>query len=613
MRVVARMTSWLAARLHVLKVTVGLAWRANRTGVILLLGLTASEAVGGVLLAVCLRWSVDEAAAGTSVRLAAAVLTAALSFALLSTAGRVAWTLFITVSQQVNLVVRGDVLASVARLPGLEHVERPEYLDRVELLLQGSFQLVEAWMAVVRAIAAGAGLVVSMVLLAGVDPILLCLPVLVVPLLVLVRRGSAVVRRASLAATEAERTEQHLMYLCTHPEPAKEVMITGSGPALATLGAREWDAVTRIRIVGRIKSDLLAVAGWSIFAAGYLGALALVSWQVMNGRGSVGDLIMVIALATQLRTQLEQTVFGVSSVAEGLQSIGHYLWLQEYEATASATAPGGPGGGAPVPDRLTEGIRLDGVSFTYPGTDRPVLADLSVTLPAGSTVAVVGVNGAGKSTLVKLLCGFYQPTAGEISVDGVPLAAVDPSGWRRRLTATFQDFARLQLRVCETVGVGDLPALDDLDAVAAALDRAGATDVVEQLPDGMRTQLGLLFEGVELSVGQWQKLALGRSSMRVSPLLRILDEPTAALDARTEHALFEGYADAARTASDGSGTVTLLVSHRFSTVRMADLIIVLSGGRITQQGSHHELMRTGGDYAALYAAQATAYLRPSAP
>src|SRR5262249_1959991 len=254
--------------------------------------------------------------------------------------------------------------------------------------------------------------------------------------------------------------------------------------------------------------------------------------------------------------------------------------------------------------RLERGIRLEGVSFTYPGTDRPVLDGVDLLLPAGKTIALVGDNGAGKTTLVKLLCRFYEPTAGGILVDDVALADLPVDAWRGRISAGFQDFARLQLVAREAIGVGDVTRLGSDEAIRGALDRAAAAELPAALPRGLDTQLGREFEGgVDLSHGQWQKVALGRAMMRPAPLLLVLDEPTASLDAPTEHALFERFAGAARRAAAGSGAVTILVSHRFSTVRMADLILVVAGGRIAEAGDHAALMRAGGIYAQLFELQ----------
>ena len=226
------------------------------------------------------------------------------------------------------------------------------------------------------------------------------------------------------------------------------------------------------------------------------------------------------------------------------------------------------------------------------------------------TVALVGDNGAGKTTLVKLLAGLYQPTAGQITVESVDLASLDPDQWRQRIAAGFQDYARFELVVRETVGIGDLTALNGNgdEPVLAALARAGAADLPATLPNGLATQLGPNWpDGIDLSGGQWQKLAIGRAMMRTAPLLLLLDEPTAALDAETEHRLFEQWTTTARELRQATGAVTVLVSHRFSTVQMADLIVVLNGGQIVESGSHSTLMAQGGLYAELFELQAQSY------
>jgi ATP-binding cassette subfamily B protein len=277
-------------------------------------------------------------------------------------------------------------------------------------------------------------------------------------------------------------------------------------------------------------------------------------------------------------------------------------WLEDYAASEAMA------GNLPVPALLHRGIRLDHVSFAYPGTSRVVLDDVSVTLPAGAVVAIVGENGAGKTTLVKLLAKMYEPSSGSILVDDTTLGRVRASEWRERLAGAFQDFFRFEFRIRHTVGLGDMARMEDASAVLVAVDRAGAGDVIAGLTLGLGTQLGPTWPGgVELSFGQWQKLALARGFMRDQPLLLVLDEPTAALDAETEHALFERYAAAARGTGENGGRITILVSHRFSTVRMADLIVVLDGARLVEVGTHAALMAKGGQYSELYHIQAAAY------
>jgi len=242
-----------------------------------------------------------------------------------------------------------------------------------------------------------------------------------------------------------------------------------------------------------------------------------------------------------------------------------------------------------------------------------VLDDVSVELKAGSVVAIVGENGAGKTTLVKLLCRLYQPTSGRILVDGIDVAKMPVDEWRSRIAGAFQDFFKFELIARHAIGVGDVPRLDDEPAVTTAVGRAGADDMIAAFTAGLQTQLGATWPaGVEVSFGQWQKLALARAFMRDRPLLLVLDEPTAALDAETEHALFERYAAAANGGAPGGderrdGRITILVSHRFSTVRMADLIVVLDGARVVEVGTHDELVAKRGQYAELYGIQAAAY------
>jgi ATP-binding cassette subfamily B protein len=338
---------------------------------------------------------------------------------------------------------------------------------------------------------------------------------------------------------------------------------------------------------------------WAIFGGSYVGAVVFVSSVL---RGAPGDVLLVLAAGARLSAYIGATV-GEIGFLRGIWMDGsrRLAWLEDYAASFMANAD------VAVPDRIVHGIRFDHVSFAYPGTDRLVLQDVSLELPAGAVVAIVGENGAGKTTLVKLLSKFYEPSSGRILVDGQPLGRMRADDWRTRLAGAFQDFFRFEFRARHTVGVGDVPRLDDEPAVVTAVDRAGANDVVGRLVEGLDTQLGPTWpEGVDVSFGQWQKLALARGFMRDRPLVLVLDEPTAALDAETEHALFERYASAAQE-DNPDGRITILVSHRFSTVRMADLIVVLDGAHVVEVGAHADLLARGGQYAELYGIQAAAY------
>jgi ATP-binding cassette subfamily B protein len=311
--------------------------------------------------------------------------------------------------------------------------------------------------------------------------------------------------------------------------------------------------------------------------------------------------ILVLTAGARLSSYVGATVSEIGFL-RGIWMDGsrRLAWLEDYASAVARDAD------LLAPARIARGITFEHVTFAYPGADRHALEDVSLFLPAGSVIAVVGENGAGKTTLIKLLAKLYAPTSGRILVDGVDLARIDAAKWRERLSGAFQDFFRFELRAAQAIGVGDLPRIDAEPAIVTAMDRAGARDVAEKLPSGLRTQLGPTWpEGVDVSYGQWQKLALARGFMRDEPLLTALDEPTAALDAETEHQLFESYAS--RMSERPHGSMTILVSHRFSTVRMADLIVVLDGSRVVEVGTHDELLTLGGQYGQLYRIQAQAY------
>jgi ATP-binding cassette subfamily B protein len=442
-------------------------------------------------------------------------------------------------------------------------------------------------------------LAVTIGLLVSIHPALALLALFAAPPVFTSTWRPAVERGAYERGASSSRLARHLFDAATTAAPGKDVRVAGIGGRLVRDRRRAWESGNRPIASARWRSAAWHAAAWTVFGAGYVAAIVFVS----SGLGApAGDVLMTLAAGSRLSYYVGATV-GELGFLRGIwmDAARRLAWLEDYARAAGARAD------AAAPGRLTDGIRFEHVSFAYPGTSRLVLDDISLHLPAGRVVAVVGENGAGKTTLVKLLAKMYEPAAGRILVDGADLARMRAADWRARLAGAFQDFFRFELLARHTVGVGDLPRLDEEPAVATAVSRAGAGDVVVRLAAGLDTQLGPTWPGgVEVSFGQWQKLALARGFMRDRPLLLLLDEPTAALDAETEHALFERYAAAARQ-DDGSGRITVLVSHRFSTVRMADLIVVLDGARVVEVGTHDELMERRGHYAELYAVQAAAY------
>ncbi len=507
-------------------------------------------------------------------------------------------------TESTQLLIDLRLIEMTTGIAGLEHHERADYVDQIERLRDRRQQLAGS----IDAMASGLMVVFEMVgtlgLLATVHPVLLLLPLAAIPSFVLQHRVVRQQNRAWEQCTERNRTAKHLFNLTTTAAPGKELRIFGLGRVLTQRHRVIVDEVTDEMGVAYRKATFTSVLGWLVFAAGYTAALAFVVRRALRGEASPGDVMLVLTLGSQVNEQVAGLVGTLNWALQSLDIVRRYLWLMDHSARArlSIDSP------SAVPDQLREGIRLEHVTFRYPGTEADVLRDVDLLLPAGSIVAVVGDNGAGKTTLVKLLSRFYEPTSGRITVDGADLGTIDVESWRLRMAAGFQDFAKFELLARETVAVGDLDHFEDEPAVTAALSRAHAIDVIDGLPTGLSTQLGKSFEnGQELSGGQWQKLALGRAMMRTAPLLLVLDEPTSALDAETEHALFERYAGAAKEVAARVGAITLLVSHRFSTVRMADLIVVIHSNGVAESGSHAELIRRGGIYAELYELQARAY------
>jgi ATP-binding cassette subfamily B protein len=508
---------------------------------------------------------------------------------------------------QVGIALESHVARLQASVATIEHHERPEYLDRLAVLRNQIFVLDHMYMSVFSTCGWILRLGVTLALIGSIHPALALLAVFALPTVLTSTWRPGVERAAEEKAASANRLARHLFEVATTAPPGKEVRVTQIGPRLVSRRREAWERWYGPVAAARQRSAVWHAVGWAIFGVAYVGGVVFV---VSVLRARPGDVLLVLAAGARLSAYIGATV-GEIGFLRGIWLDGsrRLAWLEDYAASLVQ------GADAPVPGRLKDGVRFERVSFSYPGTERLVLEDVNLHLGPGSVVAIVGENGAGKTTLIKLLCRLYQPTSGRILVDGVDLAQMPPEIWRSRLAGAFQDFFRFEFRARHTVGVGDLPRKDDLSAVATAVDRAGAVDVVDQLLAGLDTQLGPTWpDGVEVSFGQWQKLALARGFMRECPLLLVLDEPTAALDAETEHALFERYAAAAREGHSGAarqqapdGRITILVSHRFSTVRMADFIVVLAGSQVVESGTHEALLAKGGQYADLYRIQASGY------
>ena len=485
----------------------------------------------------------------------------------------------------------------------LEHHERAEYADKLELLQRELRSFPEGMTGLLTMVSLAVSMTLTGILLASVNPWLLLLPLAALPPVFSGQFAQRVIERAKVASATPTRQAWHFFRLATRADSAKELRVFGLQAEVRERHERLWATAGRTLLVGELRGAAIVAAGQLVFAVAYVVSVLLVLHQAIAGHAQVGDVVLIITLAAQVNQQVSALLELLRQLQRIAQGLTRLRWMRELIASQEP-----PAADLPVPDRIRTGIELRDVSFAYPGTDRPVLGGVNLVLPAGSTVAIVGENGAGKTTLVKLLCRFYDATSGVVSVDGADLRRIDVREWRSRIAAGFQDFVRFELLAQHVVGLGDLAAHDDSGAVTAALGRAHAADVLARLDDGLDTQLGKSWtNGTELSGGQWQKLALGRAMMRERPLLLVLDEPTSALDAEAEHQLFEQYAVNARRVGEDTGAITVLVSHRFSTVRMADIILVVADGRVAEAGSHAELISADGLYAELFALQADAY------
>jgi len=498
-------------------------WRLCKIGythepllVVLVVALTLLQAVPDALFALWLKLMADALLAGNDALLYAMLATMAVSATL-------TWLLRVITTRQtrrfrdrVTIVLETHVATLQASVSGLELQERQEYLDRLAVLRNQVFVLDHMYVSLLNTIGWIVRVVITIALLISIDPLLVLLVVFAIPTVVSSAWRPAVERRVEERFAQHNRLAEHLFATATSAAAAKEVRVTRIGSDLANRRRTEWQRWFSPVARARWGTAISHSAAWAIFGLGYIGAVVYV---VVGLHAGVSSVLLILAAGARLSSYVGGTI-GEIGFLRGFWIDGsrRLAWLENYSATRAATTD------AEVPDRLVDGIRLERVSFAYPDADRLALDDVTLHLPAGAVVALVGENGAGKSTLVKLLAKMYEPTSGEILIDGEPLRRMPTEDWRNRLTAAFQDFFRFEFSAQHSVGLGDLTRLDDEPAVAEAVGRAGARDVVERLPEGLHSQLGPTWPGgQELSFGQWQKLALSRGYMRSNALLMMLD------------------------------------------------------------------------------------------
>jgi ATP-binding cassette, subfamily B, bacterial len=391
------------------------------------------------------------------------------------------------------------------------------------------------------------------------------------------------------------RMQIYLETVIAREDHAKEVMLFGLGPRLLE---RYRDIFRRMYTEDRaltVRRDAWGFALGLIGTAALYGAYAWIAITAVARLITLGQMTMYVALFRQGQSAVSAMLAAVGGMYEdNLYLSTLYEYLEEHVPRPSGTVLRGP--------HPQDGVRFEDVSFSYPGAEEPALEHITLHLTPGTSLALVGENGSGKTTLIKLLTRLYTPTSGRILLDGQDLADWEEGALRQRIGVIFQDFARYQMLVGENVGAGDERFFEDQQRWRAAAEKGRASEFIDSLPAGYQTQLGKWFrDGRELSGGQWQKIALSRAFMRTRADILVLDEPTAAMDAQAEAEVFEHFRQLARD------RITILISHRFSTVRMADQILVLSRGRIVERGTHEELMQLNGRYAQLFSLQARGY------
>jgi ATP-binding cassette subfamily B protein len=495
-------------------------------------------------------------------------------------------------SNQVSL----ELMQHAAKLD-LKHFEQSEYQDSLErarrqaagrsTVLSEVFGQVQA---MITALALAAGLFFYAPLLIAL------LAIALIPAVWGEFKFNRLAYWISHHRSPERRQLEYLRQIGASADSAKEIKLFGLGDFLSGrfrhLSAIILEENKALSIRRALQTGGLA----AISTVSYYAAYAYIVWRTLHGDFTIGDLVFLATSFNQLNGYLQQILIGFTSIA------GQSLYLDDlfsfFEIKPGITDPKNP---KPFPLPVRQGIVFEDVGFRYPGSERWAVRNLSFSIPAGETLALVGENGAGKTTIVKLLTRLYDPDEGRITVDGTDLRDFALADLRTHIGAIFQDFLRYSFSAADNIGVGRIEAASDRERIVSAAQQSLADPVIAKLPDGYDQMLGRTFaKGHDLSGGEWQKLAIARAYMRDAEII-ILDEPTAALDARAEAEVFTRFKNLAE------GTTAVLISHRFSTVRMADRIVVLADGKVEEKGTHAELMVNGGRYAELFELQAAGY------
>jgi ATP-binding cassette subfamily B protein len=498
---------------------------------------------------------------------------------------------------QLTNRIRAEIIRKALTLD-LAFFEHPDYYDRLQnARREGGYKPVELINDTFQIVQSLITLLSFAALMLRFSPWLVVILLLTsIPAFIAETRFSEQGFRLLTRRAPETRQINYLARLLTEDSAAKEIKLFNLGDKLL---ARYTDLFAKFFEEDRSLAVRRAAVGFSlglIATMGFYGSYAWIVWRTVHGSISLGDMTLYLTIFRQGQSTFQAILAGVGNIYENNLFMANYFDFLGLTPQMRVAAPA-----KQLPASMARGIEFRGVGFRYPESEEWVLRDVDLTIRPGEKIALVGHNGAGKTTLIKLLSRLYDPTEGTILLDGIDIRDIDPLALRQKIGVIFQDFVRYHLPARENIGFGQIEAADPMEKIIESARKSGAHAMIETLPEGYETMLGRWFHGGhELSLGQWQRIALARAFMRDAEIL-VLDEPTASLDAQTEYEIFRHFQQLAE------GKMAILISHRFSTVRMADRIVVIQDGRITEAGSHQELLRREGVYARLFSMQAEGY------
>ena len=606
MRTMPRLTDkFLAGPIGTLRRILALLWQASRGWTLLAGLLMLLEIAFGLAALYLIKQLVDVITAALGQDAGEPDLSRVLLFVVLTAASTIAFLVSRSLAglareaqgMRVADHVDGLVQAGALRVD-LAFYESPHYFDTLRRARQSGNQRPA------QVVGNLLNLIRNVIMLVAVVVLILSISPLLVPLVVAATLPALLVRlhftrrlyQWARARTQSERRAGYFDWLMTSDTHAKEVRLNRLGQVLRSWYRDLRGTLRRERYAIHRKRALFEAATAIVATLLFFTALGYLAAETARGQTSVGDLVLFLLIFQRAQSAGQELVQQISRFYEDHLYIG--LLFEFIDIEPRISSPADP---KPVPESIADGIRLEDVCFTYPGTRREVLTDIDLALPPGRVTALVGANGSGKTSLIKLLCRLYDPTSGRITLDGIDARHFDLVEYRRLFSVIFQDYARYALTARDNIRFGDIDLDPDSTRIERAAEQAGARDFIEQLNHGLDTRLSRMFDGgQELSLGQWQRIALARALVDDSRFI-ILDEPTSALDPEAEFDLFRHFRERIGNRS------ALVISHRLSTIRMADEICVLEEGRITERGSHDELVRAGAVYAGMFERQGRFY------